>query len=96
MDDFEIFRKLAMCEDKEQMQRCIDEYSLSQKPMTNADHIRAMSDEELAYLVRAIINAEDCPIYERDCDDCFFKEVCWHSEKWYGNEVEWLQQPAEY
>lgn len=48
MDDFEIFRKLAMCEDKEQMQRCIDEYNLIQKPMTNADRIRAMSDEELA------------------------------------------------
>jgi hypothetical protein len=48
MDDMEIFRKLAQCEDKEQMQRCIDEYNLSQKTITNADRIRSMTDEELA------------------------------------------------
>lgn len=37
MDDFELFRKLAMCEDKEQMARVIEEHNNAQKPMTNAD-----------------------------------------------------------
>lgn len=60
MDDFEIFRKLAMCEDKEQMQRCIDEYNLIQKPMTNADRIRAMSDEELSVFLWGFEKEEIC------------------------------------
>ena len=65
------------------------------KPMTNADRIRSMTDEELAVFVRAIIIAEDCPDIDRDCDKCFFKEPCFNGSKWHGKETEWLQQPAE-
>lgn len=65
------------------------------KPQTNADRIRAMSDEELAVFVRAIIRAEDCPAIGCDCDKCFFKEVCFNGSKWHGKETEWLKQPAE-
>ena len=64
-------------------------------PKTNADHIRSMSDEELALFVRAIINAESCFCIDCDCDECFSKEPCSNSLKWYGKEIEWLQQPAE-
>ncbi len=64
-------------------------------PQTNADRIRAMSDEELAPVLRAIINTQDCPMGEMECDDCFFKEVCWHGSEWHGKEIEWLKQPAE-
>lgn len=46
MDDLEIFRKLANCQDKEQMVRVIEEYNEQNKPMTNADRLRAMTDEE--------------------------------------------------
>ena len=83
MDDLEIFRKIAQCEDKEQMQRVIDEYNESQKlTFTNADRIRAMSDEELAKIL-----GDKCicpPIGEcaKVSGDC---EKCW---------LEWLQQPA--
>ena len=62
---------------------------------TNADHIRSMSDEELALFVRAIINAESCFCIDCDCDECFFKEPCSNSLKWYGKEIEWLRQPFE-
>lgn len=62
---------------------------------TNADRIRAMSDEELAVFVRAVIMAEDCPVTGCDCDKCFFKEVCFNGSKWYGKEMEWLKQPAQ-
>ena len=56
------------------------------KPMTNADRIRAMSDEELNALFHEIYNAgaEDAVAYE------------WgqrtNSFEW---TMEWLQQPAE-
>ena len=65
------------------------------KPATNADKIRAMSDEKLALFVRDIISAESCPGIYCDCDECFFKEPCFNSSKWHGKEIEWLQQPAE-
>ena len=63
--------------------------------VTNADHIRSMSDEKLALFVRAIISAESCPGIDCDCDECFFKEPCFNGSKWHGKEIEWLKQPAE-
>ena len=87
MDDMELFRKLAQCEDKEQMQRCIDEYNEKQKTITNADRIRAMSDEELAEEFYAIMLgwSEWCDYHcenrgDDGCDKCILK---------------WLEQPAE-
>lgn len=64
------------------------------KPQTNADRIRAMSDEELAVFVRAVIMAEDCPVTGCDCDKCFFKEPCFNGSKWHGKETKWIKQPA--
>ena len=63
------------------------------KPMTNADRIRAMSDEELAGLIRVIYMSEECPLGTLECETCFFKEVC--AGTYFGKEIEWLQQPAE-
>lgn len=63
---------------------------------TNADKIRAMSDEELVALVRALIRVEDCPMPgDPDCDKCFFKQPCTHHNKYSGHELEWLKQPME-
>ena len=62
---------------------------------TNADRIRAMSDEKLALFVRAIISAESCLCIDCDCDECFFKEPCSNGLKWYGKEMEWLKQSFE-
>ena len=63
------------------------------KPMTNADRIRAMSDEELAGLIRVIYMSEECPLCTLECETCFFKEVC--AGTYFGKEIEWLKQPAE-
>ena len=56
-------------------------------PMTNADHIRAMSDEELANFIPDWSYTKACKCDEQEfigcdnqCEKCVF---------------EWLQQPAE-
>lgn len=53
-------------------------------PMTNADRIRAMTDEELAELIDRETDScaptGDCEKMSRDC------KACW---------LEWLQQTAE-
>lgn len=62
--------------------------------MTNADRIRAMTDEELAIFVRAVIMADGCPNGEVDCNECSVMEIC-NQSGLYEHEKEWLQQPAE-
>ena len=61
--------------------------------MTNADRIRAMTDEELALFVRAFINSSHCPYDWKGCENCWLKELC--NANAYNGELEWLQQPAE-
>ena len=66
---------------------------ITEYKMTNADRIRAMSDEELAGLIRVIYMSEECPLCTFECETCFFKEVC--AGTYFGKEIEWLKQPAE-
>ena len=56
----------------------------TEKPQTNADRIRAMSDEELAELVGKYVYCGLCPLQHR----CIAGEC---------NKVvmDWLKQPAE-
>ena len=56
------------------------------KPKTNADRIRAMTDEELAKFLYA---CEFCDICEEGCDNCRHNGDCERRL------LEWLQQPAE-
>lgn len=37
------------------------------KPITNADHIRSMSDEELASFFRDYVACDDCPVEPKKC-----------------------------
>ena len=93
MDSMELFKKLAQCEDKEQMQRVIEAHNESQKPQTKADRIRAMSDEELAkWLARSQIeNAKEM------CDilGIVFPATDEMVDKTTQQALAWLQQPAE-
>ena len=55
------------------------------RPLTNADRIRAMTDEELAKLL-CVMNIDDCPdkAHELHCmDKCY---ECW---------LDWLRQEAD-
>ena len=54
--------------------------------MTNADRIRAMSDEELCEFLGEY---KFCDICEEGCDSCTYNGDC---DK---RLLEWLQQPAE-
>lgn len=65
------------------------------EPITNADRIRAMDNDELALFIRAVIYAGDCPTIGGECNKCFIKELCLNGSKWHGKEIEWLQQPAK-
>ena len=65
------------------------------KPQTNADRIRAMSDEELAKVLNAFTAYfEECnrSIAEIDCHDCELYELCSLYE---GKAIDWLKQPAD-
>ena len=84
-EEFELLIRLSRCNDKKEMDRCIDDYNASKNAITNADRIRAMSDEELAMFLaddnRVCPHSHpNCGKYTNDCKGCFF---------------EWLQKPAE-
>ena len=59
------------------------------EPITNADRIRAMSDEELADAIQkfciAMVDCSDCPLYDFGCP----------KNSIFNYWIEWLQQPAE-
>lgn len=61
---------------------------LEQKPQTNADRIRAMSDEELAEMLVRYDGVYD--VYRTDSEGAHYDWVAAVEE-----ELEWLQQPAE-
>lgn len=56
------------------------------KPKTNADRIRAMTDEELCEFLS---KCEFCDICPEGCDNCTYHGDC---DK---RLLDWLQQPAE-
>ena len=64
-------------------------------PDTNADRIRAMTDEELAKILDAFTEYfQECNRSTADvnCEDCELCELCSLGE---GKALKWLQQPAE-
>lgn len=67
---------------------CIEKYNKDNgiKPQTNADRIRAMSDEGLAEF---LYSCEFCDICEEGCDSCTYNGDCKRRL------AEWLKQPAE-
>lgn len=79
--------------DAEAVQRCIEtvhnfpaaNVRENVQPKTNADRIRAMSDEELAEWLASVTDCHLCPI-----DDCGGAgDMC--TATW----LDWLQSPAE-
>jgi hypothetical protein len=72
-----------------------EEFCKCHQPQTNADRIRAMSDDELAKILNAFTtyfdecNRSSC---EADCKDCELCELCSLGE---SKALEWLKQPSE-
>ena len=76
----------------EQMQKLVVRYEKATGKKfcgkTNADRIRAMSDEELAELMRSIMDCDSCgKMFSFKCDGSYNHclSVC----------LNWLQQPAQ-
>lgn len=63
-------------------------------PTTNADRIRAMSDEELAHELADIWDCHNCSEYDRlDGHPLLKNEQC--DQECEKHCLEWLKQPAE-
>ena len=75
--------------------KLLNELDHAKKPHTNADHIRAMSDEELAkHLVDIGWDCHLCAEHRRlDNEPLLRGEKC--DEKCAEHCLEWIQQPAE-
>ena len=59
------------------------------EPITNADRIRAMSDEELAEF---LCDFRGCDTDENTCIGCKGEQYC---RAGHAGTMEWLKQPAE-
>ena len=68
------------------MCKCKPSACNSAVPMTNADRIRAMSDEELAEWICSIMTAECCD------QRCPARDICNLGD---NGLVKWMKQPAE-
>ncbi len=68
------------------MCKCKPSACNSAVPMTNADRIRAMSDEELAKWICSIMTAECCD------QRCPARDICNLGD---NGLVKWMKQPAE-
>ena len=74
------------------------EHCRCRNPKTNADRIRAMSDEELAEF---LLNGTDNPMYEKNEDVCDYCEKCDDENALCSEDgcknaiVKWLQSEVE-
>lgn len=59
------------------------------KEITNADRIRAMSDEELA---KFLCNFRSCDSSKHPCNGCIAESYCYTG---HTGMIDWLCQPAE-
>lgn len=93
-DEIEFLRGLAMCDDKEQMMRYIQENA--PKPPSRADRIRAMTDEELAKLLYDpdSLSEKYCKNLP-ECGELLDTDTGIPEEKCIGCMLQWLRQPAE-
>ena len=76
--DFSAQYKEVLCEE------CLKVLGWESTPITNADHIRSMTDEELAKLLLDGVAEKVCP---NGCDGC--------DGDCEGHMLDWLKQPYE-
>ena len=70
------------------------DYPKPRKPQTNADRIRAMSDEELAAILEIWAKNSSCiNTTQRSCDGCPLIPLCRDCKE--GYELDWLKQPVK-
>ena len=76
--DCETCKLVDKCDQEDRWYGCIN---YKPRPHTNADRIRAMSDEELAELIFDCVACDDCPVGSKKCKREFVKckdaALCW-------------------
>lgn len=92
-DPMTIFREMSMLDDKEQMINYLQNLERvpldeEQKPHTNADRIRAMSDEELAHWICKKMMSCSSNV-------CPGADLCQSGDGLANGLVKWLKQPVE-
>lgn len=63
------------------------------KVLTNADRIRAMSDEELAEFLCGVYDDDNCGVYQDECGKFINGTIIIDYDQ--NKLLEWLKQPAE-
>ena len=93
MKDFDILSCLMKIEEKQVVEYCNKCGRIKQlcrcKPITNADRIRSMTDEELA---KFIADGEE---WEEICDKCEQFDGCKDNTFCASKALEWLQTETE-
>lgn len=80
-----VYLKLANYEDEEEL--------IERKPLTNADRIRAMTDEELAEWIAKHMYCAECMFFNDDNGTCNYKQR--YGKGCNGAMLDWLRQEAE-
>lgn len=70
-------------------------YGVYSDPFTNADRIRAMSDEDLAELFGAILREREIVLLKQLRDQGVEASIVEIPGSTFNAHLEWLQQPAE-
>ena len=87
IDELDKKRLVTICEhfkiDLSDLQEFINS---KQKPRTNADKIRSMSDEEMAEFITARHYTPHCPVPQCEADESTDCDQCW---------LNWLRKEAE-
>lgn len=86
---FEHDEDCCNCGSPQYMYKCKPKICGSVVPITNADRIRAMSDEDLA---KFLCDFRSCDSSEHPCNGCKAGPYCYPG---HTGMIDWLQQPVE-
>ena len=91
---------VGICPSRRKNGECVSTFPCRHKtaPLTNAERIRTMNDEELAQNINRLLDGEIAVPYCRglpECDDDLERDALIPLERCEQCVLHWLQQPAE-
>lgn len=88
-------RKVCKGIDNQPCVECNQFFNEDKQPQTNADRIRAMSDEELAELFGAVIREREIILLQKLREQGVEASIVEMPELTFNAHLKWLKQPAE-